>query len=169
LNLQLTIPSHNKADCTNETIAREFTGTCRVCEQVGHRASDCPNKPPEICTNCQEEGHGAFECKNPRKIDRSKLPDVEPADCWAKIKEAVADRDLEDLKEAIQIFLKAVPETTYAELEKAFRAQNIAIYLICIEKELQPTFTNSKCISFTPALWRYLTMYSRNVSFSVLA
>ena len=152
MNLQLTIPSHNKADCTNETIAREFTGTCRVYKQVGHRASDCPNKPPEICKNCQEEGHGAFKCKNPRKIDRSKLPDVEPADCWAKIKEAVADRDLEDLKEAIQIFLKAVPETTYAELEKAFRAQNIAIYLICIEKELQPTFTNSKCILFILAL-----------------
>ncbi|KAN0089767.1 hypothetical protein V8E51_020027 [Hyaloscypha variabilis] len=113
---------HNKADCTNETIAREFTGTCRVYKQVGHRASDYPNKPPEICKNCQEEGHGAFECKNPRKIDCSKLLDVELADYWAKIKKAVANRDLEDLKEAIQIFLKAIPETTYAELEKAFRA-----------------------------------------------
>lgn len=146
MSLQLTVFSHNKAECPNEAVAREFTGTCRVCEQVGHRASDCPNKPPEVCKNCQQEGHGAFECKNPRKIDRSKLPEVEPAISWEKVKEAVIDRDLEDVKEAIQVFLKALPDTTYAELEKAFRQQNVGIYLICIEKELQPTFTNSKCL-----------------------
>ena len=167
MNFQLTVSSHTKADCTNETVQREFTGTCRLCEQVGHRAADCPDKPAEICRNCQEEGHSAFECKSPRKIDRSKLPDVEPADCWIKIKEAVAERDLEDLKEAIQIFLKAVPETTYAELEKAFRAQNIGIFLICIEKELQPTFTNSKCTSPALALsgsTYYHTMFPAHVS-----
>lgn len=144
MNLRLTIPSHNKAECPNEAVTREFTGTCRICETVGHRASNCPNKPPEICRNCQQEGHVVLECKDPRKIDRSGLRDVEPADCWIMIKEAVADRDMEDVKDAVQIFLKAVPEITYAELEKAFRAQNIGIYLICVEKELQPTFTNSK-------------------------
>lgn len=142
--LRITIPRHNKAECPNEAIAREFTGTCRVCEQVGHRASDCPNKPPEVCKNCQQEGHGPLECKNPRKIDRSKLPELEPDLAWEKIKEAVADRDLEDVKDAVQVFLRAVPDTTYAELERAFRQQNMGIYLICVEKELQPTYTNSR-------------------------
>ena len=116
LNLQLTNRSHNKAECPHEVVAREFTGTCRVCEQVGHRASDCPNKPPEVCKNCQAEGHGAFECKNPRKIDRSKLPEVEPAVAWEKVKEAVLDRDLEDVKEAVQIFLRGVPLSEHGYL-----------------------------------------------------
>jgi len=30
---------HSKAECTNERVEREFTGTCRLCEQVGHRVS----------------------------------------------------------------------------------------------------------------------------------
>ena len=30
---------HSKAECTNERVEREFTGTCRICEQVGHRVS----------------------------------------------------------------------------------------------------------------------------------
>jgi hypothetical protein len=140
----LTNYSHTKAECTNEAVAREFTGTCRVCEQQGHRAADCPNRPPEKCTNCFEEGHGAVECKNPRKIDRSKLPELEPNTAWDKIKDAAADRDLEDVKDAAQVFFKAVPDTTYPQLEKAFRSHKLGIYLIAIEKELQPTFTNSK-------------------------
>jgi hypothetical protein len=168
-NLQLTISSHTKAECPNEAVAREFTGTCRLCEQQGHRAFGCPNKPPEICKNCQEEGHGPFECKNPRKIDRSKLPDVEPAACWVLIKEAVAERDMEDVKDAIQIFLKSVPETTYAELEKAFRTQSISIYLICVEKELQPTFTNSKCIPSLQSQNYFSCSISYPVFFSELA
>jgi hypothetical protein len=161
--LQLTIPRHNKAECPNEAVAREFTGTCRVCEQVGHRASDCPNKPPEVCKNCQQEGHGPLECKNPRKIDRSKLPELEPALAWEKIKEAVADCDLEDVKDAVQVFLRAVPDTTYAELERAFRQQNMGIYLICVEKELQPTYTNSKCLFSI----LFLCKFSFNGRFSV--
>ena len=30
---------HSKADCVNPRVEREFIGTCRVCEQVGHRAA----------------------------------------------------------------------------------------------------------------------------------
>lgn len=85
-----------------------------------------------------------MECKNPRKIDRSKLLELEPALAWEKIKEALADRDLEDVKDAVQVLSRAVPDTTYAELERAFRQQAMDIYLICIEKELEPTFTNSR-------------------------
>jgi len=144
LSFQLTRCSHNKAECPNEAAAREFTGTCRICEQQGHRAADCPNRPPEKCSNCLQEGHAALECKNPRKIDRSKLPELEPSVAWEKVKEAVAERDLDDVKEAAQAFFKAIPDTTYPQLEKAFRANNMGIYLIAIEKELQPTFTNSK-------------------------
>ena len=30
---------HSKAECTNERVEREFTGTCHLCEEVGHRVS----------------------------------------------------------------------------------------------------------------------------------
>lgn len=54
--LTMTIISHNKADCPNPRVEREFTGTCHVCEKEGHMAKDCPDKPPQVCRNCHEEG-----------------------------------------------------------------------------------------------------------------
>lgn len=51
---------HTKAECTNPAVAREFTGTCRLCEQSGHRASECPSAPPKLCNNCKEEGRFKF-------------------------------------------------------------------------------------------------------------
>ena len=54
------LASHNKADCPNPAVAREFTGICRLCEMVGHRAADCPTAPPKVCKNCAEEGQCAI-------------------------------------------------------------------------------------------------------------
>jgi hypothetical protein len=39
-------------------------------------------------------------------------------------------------------YIKATPDATYVELENAFRAQNMNIYLIGMEKELALTYTN---------------------------
>lgn len=47
---------HTKADCTNERVARPFSGTCRLCQVEGHTARDCPTKPAEKCRNCGKEG-----------------------------------------------------------------------------------------------------------------
>ena len=47
---------HNKADCKNPRVEREFTGTCNACGQEGHRAAACPDKPPPICKLCNKEG-----------------------------------------------------------------------------------------------------------------
>jgi hypothetical protein len=59
------------------------------------------------------------------------------------IKRAVEERDIDDIKEAIQIYVKSLPETTYSELEEAFRAQDIGLWLIAIEKpSLAATLTN---------------------------
>jgi len=46
------------------------------------------------------------------------------------------------MKDAILKFIKATPDTTYVELESAFRTQGLNVYLIAIEKELAATFTN---------------------------
>lgn len=58
------------------------------------------------------------------------------------IKQAVKGRDIDDVKEAIQIYVKSSPETTYAELERAFRNQDVPLWLIAIEKPLVSTLTN---------------------------
>ncbi|KAL5321605.1 hypothetical protein ACEPPN_009565 [Leptodophora sp. 'Broadleaf-Isolate-01'] len=133
---------HTKQECTNETVVREFSGTCRICEKVGHRATDCPDKPPSICKNCLEEGHEIVGCKNPRKIDRTHVKDVSGEQAWELIKQAVAERDLDDVKDAVEMYVKACQDVTYPQLEDAFRTQGVGIYLIAIEKELSVTYTN---------------------------
>jgi len=83
-----------------------------------------------------------LECKNPRKIDYSGVEDVPAEQAWAQLTAAVEDRDLDDVKEAAQRYFKACPEATYIDMEKAFRNQDIKVYLIAIEKELAVTYTN---------------------------
>lgn len=88
-------------------------------------------------------GHLATECKNPRKVDRSHIEEVDAEVAWNRISEAVQERDIDDVKEAIQQYVKACPETTYADLETAFRSQDIGVYLIAMESQsMISTLTN---------------------------
>jgi hypothetical protein len=87
-------------------------------------------------------GHTVSQCKSARKVDRSHLPDMNTEEAWAVIKRAARQRDIDDVKEAIQIYVKSSAETTYAELERAFRDQDVPVWLIAIEKALAATFTN---------------------------
>jgi hypothetical protein len=81
-------------------------------------------------------------CKNARKVDREHIPVMSTEEAWTAIKRAVKERDIDNAKEAIQAYVKSSPEATYAELERAFRAQDVGIWLIAIEKPLASTFTN---------------------------
>ena len=98
--------------------------------------------PSATLTKCSLIGHVALDCKNARKIDRSNVPDVPAEVAWAELKAASDERDLDDIKEAAQKYIKATPDATYPQLENAFRAQNMNIHLIGIEKELALTYTN---------------------------
>jgi hypothetical protein len=81
-------------------------------------------------------------CKNPRKIDRSDIPDVPAEQAWAELVAASADGDLDDMKDAIKKYIKTCPDATYIDLEKAFRTQELNLYIIALEKELTSTYTN---------------------------
>jgi hypothetical protein len=94
------------------------------------------------CKNCGEEGHVIAECKNPRKIDRSHIPDVSPEAAWIELKIASDERDMDDMKEAIEKYVKGHPEVTYVDLETAFRTHNINCYIIATERELAITYVN---------------------------
>lgn len=106
-------------------------------------SKDCPNKP-KFCKQClMENDHNTIDCKNPKKIDTSGVADMSEQDAWALIKEASDDLDVGDFKDALKILSKAVPEMTYPQLEKELRKRNSSIYLIGLEKEAPPAYTNT--------------------------
>lgn len=81
-------------------------------------------------------------CKNPRKIDRTHIETVLPEVAWKELEDASEDNDLDDMKEAIDKYIKGNPELTYVDLESAFRNQNLNVYIIATERELTVTYTN---------------------------
>ncbi|MCJ1407089.1 hypothetical protein MMC19_001159 [Ptychographa xylographoides] len=125
-------------DCPNP---RAFRGTCRVCQKEGHPASECPEKPADICRNCKKEGHKIADCKENRAIDTSGVSQLEPDTAWAKMKTADEEHELEDLREALKEYVKAVPDTTYEQLEVAFRGLGFKTHVIGFEKEITDTYT----------------------------
>ncbi len=59
------------------------------------------------------------------------------------IQQAVSERDIDDLKFAVQTYVKASPDTTYVDLEKAFRSQEVGAFLAAMERPgLAMTMTN---------------------------
>jgi hypothetical protein len=100
-------------------------------------------RPPQgPCRHCNEEGHYARDCKAPKKIDRSHLADATTDEAWAMILEGVKEQDLDDIKHAVQVYAKSSPETTFVDLEKAFRDQDIGLFLVAIERPIAVTLTN---------------------------
>lgn len=67
-----------------------------------------------------------------------------PADqAWEKIKAAALEKDVDDVKEAIQEYVKAVAgQVTYRELQESFISENINVWMIATERSLIDIFTN---------------------------
>ena len=83
-----------------------------------------------------------MKCENPRKIGRDHVKDMSSNVAWELVKKGVEEHDLDDVKTAMESFIKALPDTTYVQLEQSFRKNGLGIYLIAIEKELAMTYTN---------------------------
>lgn len=83
----------------NERVERPFTGTCRHCQKEGHRAAECPDKPPETCRICGKHGHKAMECEELRTDLFKASAEMDGDEAWGKMKEADAAKDLDDFKE----------------------------------------------------------------------
>ena len=85
----------------------------------------------------------AKTCENARKVNRDDVADVSPEDAWAKIKKAANERDIDDAKEGIQEYIKALNgELTLRELQQGLMNADIKLFLIGIERPLLGTFTN---------------------------
>jgi hypothetical protein len=104
-------------------------------------ASNCPSKP-KLCKNCLQEGHETLECTNAKVINLDHVADMSPDEAWALLKTASDEKDLDDFKDAVKMLVKAVPTTTYPDLEKEFRNRGFNVYIIAVEKDSGDTWTN---------------------------
>ena len=64
-------------------------------------------------------------------------------DAWKKLIEATNDRDIDDVKEALQEYVKALNGVpTFLELQKSFIDNGIQLWFIALERKLEGAFTN---------------------------
>ncbi|PNY28369.1 Zinc finger domain-containing protein [Tolypocladium capitatum] len=131
-------PGHRAAECPTPRSME-----CRFCKKDGHMVRDCPDKPPMVCENCGQDGHMRRNCENARKINRDHIADLSPDEAWAKLEKAVAERDLDDTKEAVQEYVKALSGAiSYRDLQEAMLDKGINLFFIATERDLVNVFTN---------------------------
>ena len=58
------------------------------------------------------------------------------------LKTASDEKDLDDFKDAVKILVKAVPGSSYQQLEAEFRKREFKVYIIAMEKDIGDTWTN---------------------------
>ncbi|POR38633.1 Uncharacterized protein TPAR_01152, partial [Tolypocladium paradoxum] len=82
-------------------------------------------------------------CENARKINRDHVADLSADEAWAKLQKAVEERDLDDTKEAVQEYVKALGGAiTYRDLQEAMLDKGIHLFFIATERDLVNVFTN---------------------------
>lgn len=72
-----------------------------------------------------------MECTNPRKIDRTNIPDVPPEAAWEELVAGSNDGDLDDVKAAFEKYVKAIPGEQYPSSSVISRANSIHRYHLC--------------------------------------
>ena len=65
---------HTTRACPEEAVenADRVQVKCVNCEEIGHRARDCPTPRVDkfACRNCKQSGHQSSECPEPRSAER---------------------------------------------------------------------------------------------------
>lgn len=84
-----------------------------------------------------------YSCEKPRKVNRDHVADVDADVAWEKIKQGVAERDIDDVKEGVAEYVKALDgAVTYREMQEALIDQGTNLWFIGTERALVGAFTN---------------------------
>lgn len=76
-------------------------------------------------------------------VNRDDIANVTADEAWEKIKQAATERDVDDAKEAIREYVKALNgDVTYRDLQQALIEQDIGLWLIATERPLLNVLTN---------------------------
>ncbi|KAL8687153.1 MAG: hypothetical protein Q9224_005238 [Gallowayella concinna] len=77
------------------------------------------------------------ECTNNKVFDFDDVADMSEDDAWDHVvmtaKEAAESRELDEFREAIKVYQKAVHDISYEQLELSFRANELGIFIIAME------------------------------------
>ncbi|KZF18945.1 hypothetical protein L228DRAFT_264072 [Xylona heveae TC161] len=105
----------------------------------GH--AELPRRPDKANDKLSMSGHKTIDCKNNRFLDYTGIETKSPEESWKGLQEADATGDLDDVRDALRVYYKAVPLSSYAEIEQAFRDHHFATYLIAREKSINDSQT----------------------------
>ena len=99
--------------------------------------------------SCDGTGHGSRSCPEPQRervvrplLDWARHPQMDSECAWEKFKLADQNRDMDDIKEAFEVYAKNTPETTFQEIEKRLREEKCNTHLIGLTKEIPIDKTN---------------------------
>lgn len=89
------------------------------------------------------QGHTSDECENAGRMQFQPVAEASPEDAWAKLQQAVEQREVDDAKEAIQEYVRSLNgSVTYRELQEAMLDQGIKLWFIAMDRPLIKPFTN---------------------------
>ncbi|KAL8805940.1 MAG: hypothetical protein Q9200_005227 [Gallowayella weberi] len=78
-----------------------------------------------------------IECTNNKVFDFENVVEMSEEDAWDHVikagREAAETRDLDEFREAIKVYQKAVKDVSYEQLELAFRTHELGIFITALE------------------------------------
>lgn len=67
---------------------------------------------------------------------------MDSEEAWAKLKAVDAERDMDDIKEAFEVYAKNSPDVNFRTIEERSRAEKLNLHLVALEKVLPLNKTN---------------------------
>ena len=75
-------------------------------------------------------------------LDWTHHPEVESEEAWEQLKKADVTKDIDDIREAFEIYCRNTPTAELQAIEQRLRAEEMNLHLVAMEKELPSNKTN---------------------------
>lgn len=134
---------HFARECPDKPASGGLTGACFNCGEVGHNKADCTNPAkPMVCKLCKQEGHKAAECTSRRMPDWTGVPEIDAGDAWVALVDSANQKDIDAFRVALKAYARALDESfNLQDIESALREDKLPIYLIAKKQEIAVNMT----------------------------